>query len=133
MHRHPALEHVKRFVLAPVDMQRRHVAPPALQLDDRELPAALLAADGYASEVVDEPDRLGGDARSTSSFFSIEEAPGFGMLDEFNAKLRIRVLSSGRLRLPSAVPALIGEGAWLPRPRVDDAARQHLLGGGGEP
>jgi hypothetical protein len=65
-----ALQDVEDLVLAPVDEQRRHVAPATLQLDDGDRPAALLAADANACEVVDEPDRVCGDggAHGSSSF-----------------------------------------------------------------
>jgi hypothetical protein len=52
VHRHPPLQHVEDLVLAAMDVER---------------PAARLAVDRHAREVVDEPDRFGKVAVVTSS------------------------------------------------------------------
>ena len=56
-----ALEHVERLVLVVVDMQRRHVARCAHNLDEAEATLRLIAGDVNPREVMQEPERLGMD------------------------------------------------------------------------
>lgn len=57
--RQATVQHVERFVVTVVHVQRRHVAAAPRQLDDGQRASARLAVDVHAGQVVDEPDRLG--------------------------------------------------------------------------
>src|SRR5689334_5277564 len=88
-----------------VDVQRRHVALPALDLDERGAAAGLLAGHVDAGQVVDEPSRCGSQSHNLR----------FRVLPNRHARLQNRVLSSHRLTPFSyCVLALVGEGGAGP-------------------